>query len=54
MPSPCPTPSSSSAARPAIRTGSTDAVKETDSLIPDHLTLDSYLKLKGWDSRPLD
>lgn len=40
--------------RPPIRTELTDAVRETDKLVPDHLTLDTYLKMKGYDTRVLD
>jgi uncharacterized protein YbjT (DUF2867 family) len=39
--------------RPPIRRELTDAVRETHELIPDHLTLDTYLKMKGWDARAL-
>jgi uncharacterized protein YbjT (DUF2867 family) len=39
--------------RPPIRAELTDAVRETDKLVPDHLTLDTYLKMKGYDTRPL-
>ena len=40
--------------RPPIRPELTDAVRQTNELLPDHLTLDSYLKMKGYDTRPLD
>lgn len=40
--------------RPPIRPELTDAVRETRELIPDHLALDTYLKMKGYDTRPLD
>jgi uncharacterized protein YbjT (DUF2867 family) len=40
--------------RPPIRQELTDAVDETDKLVPDHLTLETYLKMKGFDTRPLD
>src|SRR5262249_3681701 len=36
--------------RPPIRRELTDAVRETETLVPDHLTLDTYLKMKGWDT----
>jgi uncharacterized protein YbjT (DUF2867 family) len=39
--------------RPPIRPELTDVVRETGELVPDHLTLDSYLKMKGYDTRPL-
>ncbi len=31
-----------------------DAVRETEELVPDHLTLETYLKMKGYDTRPLE
>jgi uncharacterized protein YbjT (DUF2867 family) len=40
--------------RPPIRKELTDAVEETLKLVPDHLTLETYLKMKGFDTRPLD
>jgi uncharacterized protein YbjT (DUF2867 family) len=40
--------------RPPTHPALTDAVRETDELVPAHLTLDSYLKMKGYDTRPLD
>ena len=40
--------------RPPIRPELIGAVRETGELVPDHLTLDSYLKMKGYDTRPLD
>jgi uncharacterized protein YbjT (DUF2867 family) len=40
--------------RPPIRPELTDAIHETDKLVPDHLTLDTYLRMKGYDTRPLD
>ncbi len=39
--------------RPPIRSDLIAAVQETHELVPDHLTLDSYLKMKGYDTRPL-
>ncbi|HKF42903.1 MAG TPA: hypothetical protein VKG01_07380 [Thermoanaerobaculia bacterium] len=39
--------------RPPIPPVLTDAVRETEALIPNHLTLDTYLKLKGYDTKPL-
>ena len=39
--------------RPPIPPVLTDAVRETEALIPNHLTLDTYLKLKGYDTKLL-
>jgi hypothetical protein len=37
--------------RPPVRRELTDAMRETHELVPDHLTLDSFLKMKGYDTR---
>ena len=40
--------------RPPFPPQINDAIRETEELVPDHLTLETYLKMKGYDTRPLD